>query len=150
MNNYAGFWIRFIANIIDSLLLMLPSMLIGATYGSHFIFAISGGLIVGLLYYPFFESSVLAATPGKALLGLAVVNENYEPITFKQACIRHLSKFVSAMVMYIGYLMQPFTSRRQTLHDMMSETVVIRRESDPNLNYFRVWLNQVKFIFNKL
>lgn len=53
------------------------------------------------------------------------------------------------IICYIGYLMQPFTSKRQTLHDMVSESVVIRRDT-PDLNYFAVWRDQLKIVFAAL
>ena len=145
---YAGFFRRFVALIIDSLILFLPSLVIGGSL------SVSGGfgfgIILSFLYKPIFESSALCATPGKALMGIAVVTENDQlRLTFKQAAIRFLSSYVSIIICYIGYLMQPFTSKRQTLHDMISESIVIRKEL-PDMNYFTAWRDQLKDVFNKL
>lgn len=147
--SYAGFWIRFLATIIDGIIMLLPSLVITKTYGD-ITFSISANLIVNFFYFPFFESSALSATPGKAILGLAVVSEGGGPLTFKQACIRYFCKYLSMLIAYIGYLMQPFTARRQTLHDMISEAVVIKQDAPRDMNYFRVWVDQIKFVFNKL
>ncbi|MFZ3231707.1 MAG: RDD family protein [Pseudobdellovibrio sp.] len=146
---YAGFFRRFAAAFIDGIILMLPSLLFGqfslgipVTYGA--------GIIIGFLYKPFFESSVLSATPGKALLGIVVVSEkDGERITFKAAAIRFFCQYISMLIFMIGYLMQPFTKRRQALHDMLSETVVIRKES-ADLNYFLVWKDQFKDVVSKI
>lgn len=148
---YSGFWRRFSASCLDGLIMMLPSLALGGFF--HFFggvfFGVGVGFTLGLLYKPFFESSVLSATPGKALMGLVVLTESGDRITFKTALIRFLTSYISVFTIYIGYLMQPFTKRKQTLHDMISETVVIRKESE-DLNYFTVWKNQFKDVVNKI
>jgi hypothetical protein len=50
--------------------------------------------------------------------------------------------------LYIGFIMQLFTAKRQTLHDMLSEAVVVD-QIVPDLNYFTVWKSQFKEIVNK-
>lgn len=145
---YAGFFRRFAASFVDGIILVIPGFVIG-TVGFGIPTSLGIGIILGILYKPVFESSVLSATPGKALLGIAVVSETGEPIPFKTALIRFLGSYLSMIIAYIGYLMQPFTKRRQTLHDMISETVVIRREA-PDLNYFTVWLDQFKAVVAKI
>ena len=146
--NYAGFFRRFAASLIDGLILILPILIIGGSLQN----AMTGfgvGFILAFLYKPIFESSILSATPGKALMGVVVVSESGDRLTFKQAAIRFFSSYISMIIGYVGYLMQPFTSKRQTLHDMISESVVLRKES-ADLNYFIVWRNQLKEVFNKL
>lgn len=145
--NYSGFWRRFVAYSIDGIILSIPGLVIGS--GMNFGMSFSSHLILGFLYYPFFESSVLSATPGKALMNIVVLSETGERITFKSAVIRHFAKYLSGIILCIGYLMQAFTSKRQALHDMISETIVIDRKAE-DLNYFTVWKNQFKEILNKL
>ena len=107
-------------------------------------------IIIGILYKPVFESSALMGTPGKAILGIVVENENAGGrISFKTALIRYFASYISAFILYIGYLMQPFTSKRQALHDMISETLVLKKET-ADLNYFVVWRDQLKEIMGKL
>ncbi len=146
--NYAGFFRRSAALIIDTVILIIPIIILGGGSGSFYAGA-GLGLVLGLLYKPIFESSILQATPGKALMGICVVSEAGAQITFKQAVIRFFSAYISAIICYIGYLMQPFTSKRQTLHDMISETVVINKPSE-DLNYFSVWKDQLKKVVNTL
>ena len=145
---YAGFFRRYAAALIDALIMIVPSLFIG---GSVAVIPLSFGLglVLGLLYKPVFESSVMAATPGKALMGIVVQSEDGQTLTYKKAVIRYLCSYLSIAIMGIGYLMQPFTSKRQTLHDMLSEAVVIRKETS-DLNYFIVWKDQLKNIFSKL
>lgn len=145
---YAGFFRRFAAVIIDSIILWIPSFFIGG--GGSIPGALGFGVFLGLIYKPIFESSILYGTPGKAIMGIAVVSESSrERINIKAALIRYLFSYISFFVAYIGYLMQPFTSRRQTLHDMIAETVVIMKEP-PDLNYFVVWRDQMKDVLARL
>lgn len=137
---YAGFWVRVIATMIDGLIMMIPAIIFG------WIIPVFGGFLVALLYKPFFESSRLQATPGKALLGLCIVNGSDDRITFKQAFIRYIASFISSAVLGIGYIMAAFTERKQTLHDMIANTYVIKKHQY-NINYFDAWMDEVSEIF---
>jgi uncharacterized RDD family membrane protein YckC len=156
--NYAGFWKRFLASFIDGLILLIPSFALRAVtggsaagFGLGFGISFGSGLIIGFLYRPFFESSAMEATPGKALLNLSVKSESGARLTFKQACIRHFASYLSMLILYVGYLMQPFTARRQTLHDMLAEAVVVQNtEPAPDLNYFKVWKEQFQAVMDRL
>jgi len=146
--NYSGFWRRFIAAAIDSLILGIPA-LIFTGLSRNYATSMIAGAILGFFYYPIFESSIMSATPGKALMGMTVVNLAGERINYKTALIRFFSRYLSLLLLYVGYLMQPFTKKKQTLHDMIAGTVVVDYKSD-DINYFTAWLDQFKAIFNKL
>lgn len=146
--NYSGFWRRFLAYFIDGVILSIPGFFLGKFFGFMGVgFGIH--LVLGFLYYPFFECSNMSATPGKALMGMVVLTEAGERISFKAAVVRYFARYLSMLLLMIGYLMQLITVRRQTLHDMISETVVTDKES-ADLNYFTVWKNQFKEIIAKL
>ena len=145
---YAGFFRRFAATIIDVIILTVPSLFIGGSVAMIPV-SIGLGLIFGLLYKPVFESSMMNATPGKALMGIIVLGEDGQTLSYKRAVIRYFCSYLSSVIMGIGYLMQPFTSKRQTLHDILSKAVVIRKET-PDLNYFVVWKDQLKILFSKI
>jgi uncharacterized RDD family membrane protein YckC len=140
---YGGFWVRFLAVVIDAVLLtiaVLPVYLVvfagvaGAGYavgmpwgGRHLVMMIAGrGLFffAGWLYEALMWSSPRQATVGKMLLHLRVTDLEGNGITFGRATIRHLAKYMSAFVFFIGYIMAAFTNRNQALHDMMAGTVV--------------------------
>lgn len=140
---YSGFWRRFVAMLLDCLIVLIPTALFGT------LIPYAGGLIFGLIYKPVFEASALKATPGKAMLGMIVVSETGERLTIKQSYIRYFVSILSGFVLCIGYLMNLFTAKRQTLHDMIAECVVINSQA-PNLNYFQVWLAEIKVLFNRL
>ena len=123
---FAGFWIRVLAYIIDSLVIAIPvggllwAVGVGDTAGNGV------GLIVGWLYAAVMESSEWQATVGKRVLGLWVTDEEGRRISFGRATIRHFSKIVSAIILCIGFLMVAFTDRKQGLHDKMASTLVWR------------------------
>ena len=143
MTNYAGFWRRFIALIIDGLILIIPAMIL------NILIPFVGSIVLVLLYKPVFESSPLQGTPGKAMMGMMVFPINGGRVTFKQALIRYAVSIISGMILCVGYLMNLFTAKRQTLHDMVSETIVVYQEP-PNLDYFSVWRTEIKAIFDGL
>jgi uncharacterized RDD family membrane protein YckC len=144
---YAGFWIRFVAYLIDGLVLYIPSIgisfvfmffglasetAIGGTGGeiaNGFIQLVSYGIrfVLGLLYFSLMESSKNQGTLGKMALGLKVVDYNGNRISFGKALGRYLSKLVSELILLIGYFMIGFTEKKQGLHDMMVNTYVVKK-----------------------
>lgn len=82
---YAGFFRRLAASLIDGLILIIPTALLGGSLGSSYA-GFGFGFVIVVLYRPIFESSVLCGTPGKALMGIVVVSENEgTQLTFKKA-----------------------------------------------------------------
>ncbi len=141
---YGGFWERFLAALIDGLIVGIPGYFISQMFvpGSEEIMAMSpeeaSGVMMGSLkvssvlwviqglYYAYFESSEKMATIGKQVLGMKVTNLEGGRISFLNAYGRYLAKFVSAIIILIGYLMQPFTEKKQALHDMIAGTLVLK------------------------
>jgi uncharacterized RDD family membrane protein YckC len=66
------------------------------------------------------------ATPGKRLMGIKVVDINSAPINFWRAMGRTLSKVFISSIFLIGFIMAAFTSKKQALHDLMANTIVIK------------------------
>jgi uncharacterized RDD family membrane protein YckC len=141
---YAGFWIRVVAAIIDTILLRIVVAPIHIIFGGlgmagmmaglpHLPLAIFGGgisLIVlffaSWLYEAFMESSSYQGTLGKMIFGLKVTDLYGNRISFERATGRHFAKILSAMILCIGYLMVAFTERKQGLHDLLAGTLVRR------------------------
>jgi uncharacterized RDD family membrane protein YckC len=84
-----------------------------------------GIFLVAWLYDALLTSSPMQATPGKMVLGLRVTTADGEPIGFGRATGRFFGKIISGMICNVGYLMVAFTSRKQGLHDMIANTVVV-------------------------
>ena len=49
-------------------------------------------------------------------------------IGFGRAVGRYFARFLSMLVLYIGYLMQPFTQKKQALHDILAGTLVVKQQ----------------------
>lgn len=81
--------------------------------------------IVSAIYYTLMESGKRGAGYGKRWMGLRVLNTHGKRLSVKQAFLRWLCHLISYFTMYVGFLIQPFTSRRQALHDLIAETIVV-------------------------
>jgi uncharacterized RDD family membrane protein YckC len=134
---YGGFWRRFVAYIIDVIIVYIVSIAAGFVIGVVLGFArvnsdiigVAGGVLgfaIGILYWAVQESSEAQATLGKRALGMRVTDLNGQRISFGRALGRTFAKWISAIIFCIGYIMAAFTERKQALHDMISGTLVVR------------------------
>jgi uncharacterized RDD family membrane protein YckC len=142
---YAGFWLRVWAGAIDIGIECMGAFVLtfaldfalsrfGRFFGlSPFDSKVAVGMafimILALgswLYCAFTESSSWRATIGKRLLGLQVICADGSRTSFGVATVRHLMKFLSLFILTFGFLMSGWTKRRQALHDMPCDCLVIR------------------------
>jgi len=150
----AGFWIRFVAYIVDAFILFLGSLAIGSIVGG-LVWAVMGMntddydldhyevvvwiaivvfvvayFVVAWLYEAFLTSGPRGATYGKQAVGVRIVSAEGTPLSFGRATGRHFLKvLVTPMIpLAIGYLMAAFTARKRALHDIMADTFVIKIE----------------------
>ena len=98
--------------------------------GGGYVFLFS--LVTLWVYYAVFESSKKQATLGKLAVGIVVTDLHGNRIGFGRASGRYFGKFISAMIIGIGYLMAAFTKRKQGLHDMMAGCLVVNRSAGPD------------------
>lgn len=125
---YAGFWRRVLATLIDGILLSLVTGSFTWTVDFDDLKIAYGlGGIVQWLYFALMESSNRQATLGKMVIGLVVVDENYRRISFARATGRHFGKFLSAIILGIGFIMAGFTEKKQALHDTFADTLVVQK-----------------------
>lgn len=129
--NYGGFWIRFLAYIVDSAIVTIAfiGVLLGLTLMGLELFAPSFIYFVfGVLYFALMQSSARQATIGKALCGLKVTDAGGERISLPRALAREVAKIISTLTLLIGYVIAAFTTRKQALHDFVAATTVVRAE----------------------
>ena len=131
---YSGFWRRFVAYVIDNILIsvifwLLVLVLGGIAGDGGVIGAYTLGAIGGLVYYAAMESSSHQATVGKIALGIQVTDLQGNRISFGRALGRNLAKILSALIFYIGFIMAAFTAKKQALHDMIAGTLVVKKGS---------------------
>jgi uncharacterized RDD family membrane protein YckC len=127
---YAGFWSRVAALIIDDAVITifgLALLIAAGSIGAGAVLIANFALIlVMLLYWPLMESSERQATLGKQLLGIQVTDENGARLSFVRALLRNLAKFISSLPFGLGYLLAAFTAKKQALHDMITKCLVVR------------------------
>ena len=138
--SYAGFWVRVLAYLLDSVLLITVqtalSLLINLTIGMLGI-ATEGdpaintiiwlfGAVLSISYAVFF-TGYCGQTPGKMALRIKVIRTDGSPVNYGRAALREvLGKFISSILLGIGYLMVAFDNRKQGLHDKIADTYVIK------------------------
>jgi len=142
---YAGFWRRAWAGTIDVVLEAAAALVV--TYAIDKVLDRAGRMLgyerwmskvatgmayilvltIGAwLYCAFSESSAHRATIGKRILGLQVTTADGGRVSFGQATIRHFMKFLSLFSAGVGFMMAGWTRRRQALHDIPCDCIVIR------------------------
>ena len=119
-NAPAGFWIRFVAALLDGILVG------GVTFALFMVGAPAIlGFIIGLGYWIYFPSSDMMATPGKSVLGLKITDNDGNQISAGTAFVRYIGYIISAIVLYIGFIMVGFSDKKRGLHDIIAGTLVV-------------------------
>jgi len=85
-------------------------------------------IVIPWLYYAGFESSRSQATPGKLLMRIVVTDLDGNKPSFARVTLRHFAKFISTLVIFLGFLMIGLTSKRQGLHDKIAGCLVLLQE----------------------
>ncbi len=119
---YATFFDRLWAILIDSIIL-LPIC------GFFFLFSLGfiGPVVVTWLYFALLESGSRQATFGKRVMGIIVTNEAGGRISFWQGAGRYLLRYISFGIFLLGLLLMFFNEKRQSLHDLLTATLVVKR-----------------------
>ena len=139
-SEYAGFWIRVVATLLDSVLLGIVqfflTFIITRTIGLMGIAATEDPAVSFIIWlfgttislgYAVFFIGYCGQTPGKMALRIRVVCTDGSQPTYGRAAKREvLGKFVSSILLGIGYLMVAFDNRKQGLHDKIADTYVIK------------------------
>jgi uncharacterized RDD family membrane protein YckC len=133
---YAGFWIRVVASIIDTILLVIVLLVIVfPLYSAGLITDNPDDLgIVGIfLNYVIPPILVLifwhykSATPGKIITHISIVDaETGGKPSFGQFIIRYIAYYISAIPLLLGFIWVGFDKRKQGWHDKIAKTVVIK------------------------
>ena len=130
---YAGFWIRVGAAVIDTIILWLAnfavSMVLLGGGGSAMAAGASIPLVIimslaGIAYYVIMDSSSRQGTVGKMAVGIKIGKENGQRISAVNALGRYFAKIISAAILLIGFIMVGFDSKKQGLHDKLAKTYV--------------------------
>lgn len=140
VQQYAGFWLRVVASLLDSVVVFILQIVSGVVLGASG--ALLGGLgngdgamavliwlfttVLGLAYYVIFTGSC-GQTLGKMALRIKVIRKDGGDLGYGGAALREtIGKFVSGIILGIGYLMVAFDERKQGLHDKIAGSYVIK------------------------
>ena len=135
---YGGFWVRFIAVLIDGIVLFFIQSLFSylftgqltATYdmeggNAAFWSSTTLSMVISICYYAGMHSSKKQATVGKMCFDLKVMDTEGNRISFLRGVGRNVAKILSALILMIGYIMAAFDSKKQSLHDKLAKTMVV-------------------------
>lgn len=147
---YAGFWLRFLAYWVDFLLLFPLGIIIQNMLGINAfaiftansladvqrlqsspnqLLSLIASVGVGMVYFFIFWVHYDGATPGKKVLGIKIIRENGEKITYPVAIIRYIGFLLSSATIFffgLGFLWVIWDKKKQALHDKIAGTLVIR------------------------
>ncbi len=147
---YAGFWLRFLAYWVDFLLLFPLGLIVQSMFGNNPFAAfgaqtlselqrlqsspnqlasVLASMAIGIAYFFIFWVHYDGATPGKKLLGIKIIRENGEKITYPVAIIRYIGFLLSSATIFffgLGFLWVIWDKKKQALHDKIAGTLVVR------------------------
>ena len=155
--DYAGFWIRFGAYLLDLITISILSTIIWfisfsiitSEAGIDFFVTSAesdGGLAFGfvmwllflfvfpfilvpLSYFIYYPASKYQGTFGKQMLGLIIVDRDGSQLSLGRSFLRFIGTIISSIILYLGFIMIGFTEKKQGLHDMISTTYVVYKSS---------------------
>lgn len=148
---YIGFWPRFAAFSIDSVITTLASMALFIPLGMiislgaselsalNIVLQVLSYCIVPAYFIYFTHAS--QATLGKQFIGIKVLSQEGHKLTLGKIILREtIGRLVNLFTAYLGYIIVAFTGRRQGLHDMIVSSVVVRRDPTKELSAGRIGL----------
>lgn len=143
---YVGFFMRALATVIDTLLVLAIIVPLGWSHfnsafdPAHPVSMESDGLLGFLVNWVLLPSAVVlfwrfrGGTPGKMVLGAEIVDaDSLGAPTTAQLVIRYLGYFVSTLVFGLGFLWVLWDARKQGWHDKLARTVVVKKSARPSV-----------------
>jgi len=119
---YAGFWYRFLAGLIDYILIAIISIILVFIPIVGWIL----NIFVSWLYFAIQHSSSKQSTLGMRALDIKITDELGKKISFWRATGNYFVSGLSGLLLFIGFFMIAFTSRKQGLHNLVSRTLCIK------------------------
>lgn len=149
-NIYASFWERATAHFADALIVALATFAIQIGSGNNpFIFFSNvsveemsefsmnavgtyASYLVALVYYVGFWVNSNGQTPGKKLMAIRIIRTNNATLDYGRALIRHVGTYISSTIFLLGYFWMIWDKDKQTWHDSMAGTYVVRTNEEGN------------------
>lgn len=140
-NNYAGFFKRLVAALIDATILLILGFL------ANHVLPVGGGIIIVFLYYPFLEASEVQATVGKYAMGIQVISEDGSRLSLRSSMIRTFFKLISSSLFFLGHLFYFLDQKRQALHDLLAHSLVIYGKNEKS-SLIDAWIKEIRCLFD--
>lgn len=150
----AGFWMRFLATIIDGILISVLTWIIAILINDNttnqlqqslnqssdelsmsveYMMSPSeliASLLYAIVFVIIFTATSLKGSPGKLLCRIQVVNPDMSKISIGKSIGRYLSYIISGFIFMIGFMMAGWTKDKRALHDMICNTRVVYRDKE--------------------
>ncbi len=153
-DEYAGFWLRVGAFVIDAIVLAVVYLLLIIPLDSSFApdpeyeFTAPGAvaeepaalesllvldfsqlilILTAIVYFAMMEASRYQASLGKMALELKVTDARGGRLTLAKALLRNVSKMLSSLPLMAGHIVTAFTKKKQALHDLIAGALVIKQ-----------------------
>jgi uncharacterized RDD family membrane protein YckC len=127
---YAGFWIRFAASLLDSIVIFGVYFLGGMLFGTDREEPPGAFVILSIVLpyaYYVIMTTVYGQTLGKMAVGIKVVMQSGGPNHWGWIFLREvIGKWISGIILFIGYIMAGFDSKKRALHDRIGSTYVVK------------------------
>jgi uncharacterized RDD family membrane protein YckC len=152
---YAGFWIRLVAALIDLTILVISlyvlycvisqslfwifpdiqtigkmfSRVDGATVAGPIIWLVTTMsllLLIGSTIYFVVCWAMMGQTPGKLSVGIKIIRSDNSPMDLRCAFMRFLGCILCVLTLGIGFIILAFDSHKQGLHDRIAGTYVVK------------------------
>jgi uncharacterized RDD family membrane protein YckC len=142
---YAGFWVRTGAALIDTILMLIIIMpVLTLIYGSDY--WTSEAFFIGfwdiVLNYILPAIAVIlfwiykSATPGKMALKLSIVDAKTGREASKGQLIgRYFAYYISILALFLGIIWVGIDKRKQGWHDKLAGTVVIKNNAKETVQF---------------
>ncbi|HTE59475.1 MAG TPA: RDD family protein [Solirubrobacteraceae bacterium] len=126
----AGFWQRFGAYLIDLIILVVPVVIVMLITNQNV--ANLASIVFTLAYFSYFEGGPTGQTVGKRVLGIRVIDFKVGgPIGYGRGLLRTVARYLSGIILLLGYLWMLWDPEKQTWHDKIAGTVVVPVDAYP-------------------
>ena len=129
---YAGFWYRFLAGIIDTIILICLSVVIGiiilvfTNQIEFFLIADAVSPLIAFFYFVLFQTSSKQPNPGMMSLNIKIYDEQFKRVGFWRLTLRYFLTIFSSIFLMLGFFMIVWTKRKQGFHDLIARTIHLK------------------------
>ena len=136
-NFYAGFWVRFVAYLIDMIVIYsIASLLNTLSFGllnKQLDFPILGeeslSYVIVMFTYFIAMTYFFSQTLGRMIMKIKVETNKGDKLSISDVVYRELiGRLLTIFLVYIPYIAVAFTNKRKGLHDYIADTVVVKED----------------------